>query len=100
MNRPLTRTERAKESRRRWLIDEEEKARSRGELGAMEFWLRVTRSEITKEVRAGRADVLAGFVLVCRLFMTVMQQRAVGDRRNWEGLLKYAQDVVDRTPPV
>jgi hypothetical protein len=100
VTRPLTRTELAKESRRGWYIGEEEKARgSRGDLGAMEFWLRIARSQIAKEIRAGRTDTWAGFALVCRLFTTAMQLRAAGQRRCWDDLLKYAQDVVDRNPP-
>ncbi len=99
MTRPLTSTERRVESRRDWYIEEEEKAReSRGEQGAMEFWLRVTRSQITKEIRAGRTDTWAAFALVVRLFREAMRKRAAGDERLWVDLLRYAQDVVDRTP--
>jgi hypothetical protein len=101
VKRPLTSVERRAEFRRRWYIDEEEKARaSRGEQGAMEFWLRVARSQIAKEAKAGRTDVWAGFALVCRLMMTAMQQRAAGDRRIWEDLLRYAQQVVEDHPPM
>ncbi|MGK5497302.1 hypothetical protein [Streptomyces sp. URMC 125] len=65
----------------------------------MEFWLRVTRSRIAKDVKAGRGDVYAGFTLVCRLFMAAMDKRAAGDRRLWDDLLRYAQQVVDAHPP-
>ncbi|WP_245205797.1 hypothetical protein [Kitasatospora sp. RG8] len=64
----------------------------------MEFWLRVTRSQITKEIRAGRTDTWAAFALVVRLFREAMRKRAAGDERLWGDLLRYAQDVVDRTP--
>jgi len=100
VSRPLTSIERTAEFRRGWYIGEEQKAReSRGDKGAMEFWLRMTRSQISKEVRAGRGDVLAGFALVCRLFMTAAQARATGDNRAWDGLMQYAKGVVDARPP-
>lgn len=51
MTRPLSSVERSIQGRNGWLQAEERKAiESRGEIGRMEFWLRVTRSEITKEV--------------------------------------------------
>ncbi|WP_042428042.1 hypothetical protein [Streptacidiphilus anmyonensis] len=100
MNRPLTSIERAAESRRGWYIGEERKAREkRGDAGAMDFWLRIARSQIAKEVRAGRTDVWAGFAAVCRLFTTAMQQRAAGDSRTWTDLMNYAEQVVQRNPP-
>lgn len=100
MTRPLTSVEKAQESRRGWYLGEERKAReSRGEQGAMEFWLRVTRSQMAKEIRAGREDTWAGFALVCRLFMTAMQQRTAGRPRIWEDLLTYAQGVLKDFPP-
>jgi hypothetical protein len=100
VTRPLTRLERQAETRRNWYTDEERKAReSRGEQGAMEFWLRITRSQIAKDIKAGRSDVLAAFTLVCRLFTTAMERRAAGDRRTWDDLLKYAQAVVDANSP-
>jgi len=95
VNRPLTRQERSVENRRNWFMEEEQKARSeRGERGAMESWLRMTRSRIAKEVRAGREDVLAAYSLVNRLFMVALERRTGGDRRTWDDLLKYAQAVV------
>ncbi|WP_329453183.1 hypothetical protein OG894_42045 (plasmid) [Streptomyces sp. NBC_01724] len=98
--RPLTRIERQTENRHSWYLEQESKAReSRGDRGAMEFWLRLTRSQIAQEIKAGRTDTWAGFALVCRLFITAMQKRAGGDRRFWDDLLKYAQDVVDANPP-
>lgn len=100
MTRPLTSVERAAEKRRTWYADEERKAReSRGEQGAMEFWLRVTRSRIAKEIKAGRPDAWAGFALVCRLFMAAIDKRATGDRRLWDDLMRYAQQVVEQSPP-
>ncbi len=65
----------------------------------MEFWLRIARSQVAKEVRAGRTDVWAGFAAVCRLFITAMQLRAKGDARTWNDLMSYAQQVVERNPP-
>lgn len=99
MTRPLTRQERSVENRQTWYSEEERKAReSRGEQGAMEFWLRITRSRIAKEIKAGRSDVWAGFALVCRLFMVAVDKRAAGDRRLWDDLLRYAHQVVEQAP--
>lgn len=98
--RPLTSSEYRVENRRNWFRDEEQKARvQRGEQGAMEFWLRITRSHIAKEKKQGRTDVFAAYALVNRLFLTAVQRRAAGDRRIWDDLLKYAEAVVDRHPP-
>lgn len=95
MTRPLTRVERSIAGRHTWLQEEERKAiESRGEMGRMEFWLRVTRSRIAKDVKAGRGDVLAGFTLVCRLFALVLDKRAEGDPRLWDHLMQYADTVV------
>jgi hypothetical protein len=78
-------------------VQEERRAReARGEQGAMEFWLRMTRSQITKDVRAGRDDTLAAFALVNRLFMVAIRKRASGDVRVWNDLLRYAGEVVAR----
>ncbi|MFE7777652.1 hypothetical protein ACFU5O_27890 [Streptomyces sp. NPDC057445] len=100
MTRPLTSVERSAQNRIAWLADEERAAReSRGEKGAMEFWLRLTRSQIAKEIKAGRCDVYAGFTLVCRLFMTATDRRAAGDRRLWDDLLRYAEQVVEQNHP-
>ncbi|MEW1911287.1 hypothetical protein AB0442_23040 [Kitasatospora sp. NPDC085895] len=100
MNRPLTGVERGTEKRRAWYVDEERKAREqRGEQGAMEFWLRTARSQIAKDIRAGRTDAWAGFALVCRLLMTALQKRAAGDRRIWDDLMRYAEQVVAQHPP-
>lgn len=66
----------------------------------MEFWLRAARSQIAKEIEAGRTDTWAGFALVCRLLMTAMQKRAAGDPRVWDDLLGYAQKVVEQHPPM
>lgn len=99
MTRPLTSAELSAEKRHVWYAKEEREAReSRGEKGQMEFWLRITRSRIAKEIKAGRSDALAGFALVLRLFMTAIDKRAAGDRRLWDDLLRYAHQVVDRTP--
>lgn len=99
MNRPLSSAEAAAAQRRKWLKGEERKAReSRGELGQMEFWLRLTRSRIAKDVKAGRSDVYAGFALVCRLFITALDQRVAGDERIWNDLLRYAEQVVANHP--
>lgn len=98
--RPLTSLERSQESRLSWRKGEEKKAReTRGEQGAMEFRLRVTRAEITKEAKAGRTDVWAAFALVLQLFRTAMQRRAEGDVRIWNDLLQYADQVVQAHPP-
>lgn len=100
MTRPLTSAERSAKKRDAWLRDEARKAReSRGEQGQMEFWLRLTRSRIAKDIKAGRGDVYAAFALVCRLFMEAMDKRAAGDRRLWDDLLQYAQRVIDQTSP-
>ncbi|MFJ8870785.1 hypothetical protein ACIRD6_34195 [Streptomyces sp. NPDC102473] len=99
MNRPLSSAERSAERRRQWLMDEADKAReSRGEQGKMEFWLRLARSRIAKDVKAGRGDVRDGFALICRLFITAMDKRAEGDARIWNDLLRYAEQVVANHP--
>lgn len=100
MTRPLTSVERSVQGRNNWLKDEERKAiESRGEKGRMEFWLRAARSRIVKDVNAGRGDVIAGFALVCRLFMLVLEKRAAGDPRLWDHLMKYADTVVQQHGP-
>jgi hypothetical protein len=100
VTRPLSSAELAAERRRKWLKEEAEKAReSRGELGQMEFWLRLARSRIAKDVKAGRRDVYVGFAMVCQLFITALDQRVAGNERIWADLLKYAQQVVERHPP-
>ncbi|MFJ9855282.1 hypothetical protein [Streptomyces sp. NPDC101150] len=100
MTRPLTSIERSAENRRTWYTEEERKAReSRGEQGQMEFWLRITRSRIAKDVKAGRGDVYVGFAQICRLFMTAMDKRAAGDARLWNDLLRYAEQVLAKYPP-
>jgi hypothetical protein len=100
VTRPLTRIERSVQGRNNWLQEEERRAiESRGEIGRMEFWLRLTRSEITKEVRAGRGDVIAGFTLVCRLFKLVLEKRQAGDPRLWDHLMQYADTVIKQHGP-
>ncbi|MFJ3673691.1 hypothetical protein ACIPSE_45340 [Streptomyces sp. NPDC090106] len=100
MTRPLSSAERSVQRRQKWLTEEAAKAReSRGEAGQMEFWLRLARSRIAKDVKAGRGDVYSGFALICRLFITAMDQRAEGDQRIWNDLLRYAQQVVEKHPP-
>ncbi|MFD6282015.1 hypothetical protein ACFWFI_41635 [Streptomyces sp. NPDC060209] len=100
MTRPLSSAERSAERRRQWLKDEADKAReSRGEQGQMEFWLRLARSRIAKDVKAGRGDIHVGFALICRLFITAMDRRAEGDTRIWNDLLQYAEQVVAKHPP-
>lgn len=100
MNRPLSSTERSAVRRQQWLKEEADKAReSRGELGQMEFWLRLARSGISKNAKAGRGDVHVGFALVCRLFITAMDERAAGRERLWTDLLTYAEQVVAKHPP-
>ena len=94
MTRPLTRTERTRENQTNWYADQERHAREeRGEQGAMEFWLRITRSRIAKEKKAGREDVLPAFALLCRLFMTALDKRS-SDPRTWNDLRQYAHQVV------
>ncbi|WP_410540533.1 hypothetical protein [Streptomyces sp. KL2] len=100
MTRPLTSVERSTQKRLDWLRAEERKAvESRGEQGRMEFWLRLTRSRIAKDIKAGRGDVYAGFALVCRLFMEAMDKRAAGDARLWNHLMQYAQQVLEQSSP-
>ncbi|GAB1340853.1 hypothetical protein ACE1SV_74430 [Streptomyces sp. E-15] len=100
MNRPLSSAERSVQRRQNWLKDEATKAReSRGEAGQMEFWLRLARSRMAKDVKAGRGDVYSGFALICRLFITAMDQRVEGDGRIWNDLLRYADQVVAKHPP-
>ncbi|MGW2952779.1 hypothetical protein [Streptomyces eurythermus] len=100
MTRPLTRIERSVQGRNDWLKQEERKAiESRGEIGRMEFWLRITRSRISKDVKAGRDDVLGGFTSVCRLFMLAVDKRAAGDARLWNHLMQYAQQVLEQHGP-
>ncbi|WP_199546387.1 hypothetical protein [Streptomyces sp. N35] len=96
---PLNRVERTKFNRRKWQLDEAKKAReSRGDTGAMEFWLRVTRADISRELKAGRADVLHAFTQVLRLFRVALARRADGDPRLLNDLLAYAQQVLDKHP--
>lgn len=98
--RPLSSAERSIQGRNGWLKEEERKAiESRGEIGRMEFWLRVTRSRITKDVKANRGDVIAGFTLVCRLFTLVLDKRAAGDPRLWDHLMQYADTVMKQHGP-
>ncbi|WP_331743033.1 hypothetical protein OG239_42935 (plasmid) [Streptomyces sp. NBC_00868] len=100
MTRPLSSAERSAERRRNWLKGEADKAReSRGEVGQMEFWLRLARSRIAKDAKAGRGDVHVGFAQICRLFITAMDKRAEGDGRIWNDLLTYAQQVLEKNPP-
>lgn len=100
MKRPLTRIERSIQGRIDWLKEEERKAiESRGEIGRMEFWLRVTRTRITQDVKAGRDDAVAGFTSVCRLFKLALDKRAEGDPRLWNGLMQYANQVLEQTDP-
>ncbi|KNE83376.1 hypothetical protein AB0B04_19575 [Streptomyces xinghaiensis] len=100
MTRPLSSAEMSAQKRLEWLQGEERKAvESRGEKGRMEFWLRLTRSRITKDIKAGRSDVYSGFTQVCRLFMLAMDKRAAGDARLWNQLMQYAQQVLEQNPP-
>ncbi|MFF3967896.1 hypothetical protein ACFYZI_40870 [Streptomyces griseorubiginosus] len=100
MTRPLSSIERSIQGRNSWLQDEERKAiERRGEIGRMEFWLRVTRSEITREVKAGRGDVLTAFTLVCRLFKLVLEKRQAGDPRLFDHLMQYADTVLTQHGP-
>ncbi|MFJ5266699.1 hypothetical protein ACIQAC_40230 [Streptomyces sp. NPDC088387] len=100
MTRPLSSIERSIQGRNSWLQAEERKAiESRGEVGRMEFWLRVTRSEISKEIKAGRGDVIAAFTLVCRLFKLVLEKRQAGDPRLFDHLMQYADTVLKQHGP-
>ncbi|MFJ2575018.1 hypothetical protein ACIOYT_31955 [Streptomyces halstedii] len=100
MTRPLSSAERSLQGRNDWLREEERKAiESRGEIGRMEFWLRLTRSQITKEVKANRGDVVAGFTMVCRLFKLVVERRAGGDPRLFDHLMQYADTVLKQHGP-
>ncbi|MFE5714503.1 hypothetical protein ACFQ7J_27285 [Streptomyces sp. NPDC056501] len=99
MTRPLTGVERSAVNQYNWYRDEEQKAReTRGDLGAMEFVLRLTRKEIAQEAKAGRTDVWPAFALVLRLFSTVLRLKRQGDSRYWTDLLTYAQSIVDQHP--
>jgi hypothetical protein len=100
VTRPLTSIERSVQGQNDWLKDEERKSiESRGEMGRMEFWLRVTRSRINKDVKAGRGDVIPGFTSVCRLFKLAMDKRAAGDQRLWDHLMQYADQVLSQHDP-
>ncbi|MGW2124663.1 hypothetical protein [Streptomyces sp. NPDC001758] len=100
MTRPLSSAERSIQGRNSWLQDEERKAiESRGEVGRMEFWLRVTRSEISREIKAGRGDVIGAFTLVCRLFKLVLEKRQAGDPRLFDHLMQYADTVLKQHGP-
>jgi len=100
VTRPLSSVERSLQGRNDWLQAEERKAiESRGEIGRMEFWLRLTRSAITKEVKANRGDVVAGFTMVCRLFKLVVERRAAGDPRLFDHLMQYADTVLKQHGP-
>jgi hypothetical protein len=99
MTRPLTHLELGQDFRQSWYVEQEKTARGkRGERGAMESWLRITRAEIAKEVKAGRLDVWPGFALVLRLFLAAIHKRRQGDPRIWNDLLQYAKAVVDPDP--
>ncbi|RKE02941.1 hypothetical protein [Streptomyces sp. TLI_171] len=102
MTRPLTSRERAAENRREFYSASETAAiQSRGEgKGGAENWLRRLRKELVEEDRAGRGEVWDGFSLVCRLFLTALQQRAKGDPTIWNDTLRYAHDVTTRHPPM
>lgn len=65
----------------------------------MEFWLRLARSRMAKDVKANRQDVYSGFALICRLFITALDQRVEGNGRIWNDLLQYAEQVVAKHPP-
>ncbi|MFD6297869.1 hypothetical protein ACFWFU_23950 [Streptomyces sp. NPDC060235] len=100
MTRPLSSVERSIQGRNGWLQDEERKSiESRGEIGRMEFWLRITRTEITREVKAGRGDVITAFTLVCRLFKLVLEKRQAGDPRLFDHLMQYADTVLKQHGP-
>ncbi|MEU9706690.1 hypothetical protein [Streptomyces sp. NPDC047981] len=100
MTRPLGNAERSIQGRNVWLQEEERRAiESRGETGRMEFWLRATRTEIAREVKAGRSDVLTAFTLVCRLFKLVLEKRQAGDPRLFDHLMRYADTVLKQHGP-
>jgi hypothetical protein len=100
VTRPLSSVERSIQGRNGWLQEEERKSiERRGEIGRMEFWLRVTRSEIAREVKAGRGDVIAAFTLVCRLFKLVLEKRQAGDPRLFDHLMQYADTVLKQHGP-
>ncbi|MFF2308533.1 hypothetical protein ACFVVP_39290 [Streptomyces sp. NPDC058128] len=100
MTRPLTSAERSAQRQSEWLQGEERKAvESRGEQGRMEFWLRLTRSRISKNIKAGRDDVIPGFTQVCRLFLLAIDKRAEGDPRLWNHLMQYAHQVLEQHGP-
>nr|WP_168723216.1 hypothetical protein [Streptomyces sp. SAT1]ANO42805.1 hypothetical protein A8713_036810 [Streptomyces sp. SAT1] len=100
MKRPLNSVERSIKGRNSWLQEEERKAiESRGDIGRMEFWLRITRSEITREIKAGRGDVITAFTLVCRLFKLVLEKRQTGDARLFDHLMQYADTVLKQHGP-
>ena len=100
MTRPKTSVERREENRQAFYINGENASiESRGDKGAAESWLRITRTWMARESRAGRADVWGGFAMVCRLFLTAMQRRADGDSRIWDDLQQYAQTVTHQFPP-
>lgn len=96
MRYPLTNVERSVVNQRNWYAEEERKSREgRGDLGAMEFWVRLTRARMAKEAKAGRGDVHCGFSLVCQLFLVAMDRRASGDARTWNDVLRYAEAVLE-----
>ncbi|MFF4874070.1 hypothetical protein [Streptomyces sp. NPDC000961] len=100
MTRPLSSVERSIKGRIGWLREEERKAiESRGEMGRMEFWLRVARTEIVREVKSGRDDVITAFTLVCRLFKLVLEKRQAGDPRLFDHLMQYADTVLKQHGP-
>ncbi|MER5950194.1 hypothetical protein ABT127_29495 [Streptomyces sp. NPDC001904] len=99
MTRPLNKVERSAVNRNSWLASESRKAReSRGDLGVMEFWLRLTRSDISKALKSGHADVLHAFTQVCRLFRVALAERAQGRPRLLKDLLAYAEQVLAKHP--
>ncbi|MFF8556556.1 hypothetical protein ACF058_27470 [Streptomyces sp. NPDC015501] len=100
MTRPLSSAECSIQGRTGWLREEERKAvESRGDIGRMEFWLRVTRTEIAREIKTGRDDVITAFTLVCRLFKLVLEKRQAGDPRLFDHLMQYADTVLRQHGP-
>ncbi|MFJ1757307.1 hypothetical protein [Kitasatospora sp. NPDC088134] len=101
MNRPLTGEERTAHNRRAHFRKIEESAiRSRGEdKGSADSWLQILKARLVKDARAGNPDIWSGWVAICRMVLSALQRRAAGDRRIWDQVVAYAEQVCEMYPP-
>lgn len=97
--RPLTRQERSAQNR--WDAYDVGKARERrGEKGASEEWLRLTRTLLAQAAKApgmNRDEPYEAFALVLRHFKVALEQRLNPDEEPelWNDLLGYSRLVLE-----